>query len=445
MAIQYYVASMDSSKEQIWTSFYTYRGVSNQNILRGSFRLTDFISLSVAETGYYTIKAKQGWILQARVPENMRPSLSSSAGIKDGVQQYNLKMNSSNEYWIHRLGYPVDIEPGEKLMLPAIALYTDSNVLTGKKLDTQISKSYIQTHRRIPAGVIECIGQGLPLMEKDRTIPFNYYNHHVSYETLSSTPVSLRDFSHGESRDFVYLSAGHPYTLLATQVGMRGLRFSPDIDNATSAEQAMYTSLTASGNYYIEVDKLSHVNDPNLSTPGGGLYFSDGTGTEAKEDSEYGSAQYFRSTESDIVSSAEGLRAVENRAEAGATPTYTRRSILLTNLDNVLSTTNLYDVYYNKWSIEYNSDGLSKQGTPLQFNLIAGNLYFGKWLAWADSSGTPPATTECDFVIIRKSDRKAIRIQGELSYANYKSLSCTDVSNVTNSPNQQRLRNLGYF
>lgn len=424
MAIQYYVSSMDSSKDQIFTGFYTFKGI-NVNAPKGPYGLTDFINLSVAETGHYTIAAKQGWINKFNVPSSIRSSVSAENRTVDGVEQYYLTMNDNSEYWVDRYGRAIDTAPGEKHMLPAIALYTSSENLTGDKLLTQRSSTFISGRNRHPIGEPDCIGQGLPLMEKDRnSIPFNYYLNYDGWETLSSIPVDLRDFSFGESRNFVYLSAGQTYTLLATQVSTRGSRFNPSNYSTGDNEvyNAMHRSLTASGNYYIEVNKLAHVTNPGLSTTGAGLYFSDGTGTEAITD-----LNYFRSAESDTLSS--GL--------------YTRRSTYLTNMDNYVSAADLFDVYYNKWSIEYDLDESNRYGIPLQFNLVAGGLYFGKWLSWVGQGS--PATTECDFIIIRKSDRKTIRVQGELSYANYQSLSCTDVSNVVNSPNQQRLRNLGYF
>ena len=423
MSTQYFIANLDSSKNQIFTSFYTYPGVTKSYSLRGAHGLTDFINLSVNETGYYTIAAKQGWLNKYHIPSSMRYSLSSNSRINGAAEEYFVAMDDNTEWFRSSNGIRYETLPGERHMIPAIALYTNSDVLTGNYLETQRSPSYVQSREKHPVGYKECIGQALPLMENERTIPSNYYNgeNYMGWSALSSLPVNLRDFSFGESRDFVHLSAGQIYTLLASQISTRGARFAPNSDPSEDL-QSQYDSLIANGNYYIEVNKVPHVTNTTLSSSEGGLYFSDGTGRLAITELNY------------FIAPDVNIRDENNIV--------TQRSTYLTNADNYLSATELFEVYYNKFSIEYDLDESNTYGIPLQFNLIAGGLNFGRWLAWVGQGD--PATTECDFVITRKADRSAIRVQGELSYANYKSLSCTDVTGMVNTPSLQRLRNLGY-
>ena len=422
---QYYVANLDSTKEQASVSFYSERSSYGSYSRRGTIGLYDLIDITVPESGYYTIKAQQGWT--SNVSMSYVPSLSDvDTRLNGGVTEYNLKLDDNNAWshgWYGSINY---WSPERKHMLPAIALYTNVDHLTGWFFSTQPSSSFRYNTNRYStynAGDYKCIGQGMPLMDEDtgrKPAVENYYNYY-DYQTLSSTEVKVCDYGNGEGRDFVYLSAGHTYTLLATQVPSHGPLQRKDGNSSFSSTESIQ-SLTAHGQYGITVEKIPHVNNPALSSSEGGLYFSDNTGRFAITELNYFIAPDVNiRDENDVV---------------------IKRSTYLTNADNYLSATELFEVYFNKWSIEYDLDESNAYGIPLQFNLIAGGLNFGKWLAWVGQGD--PATTECDFIITRKADRRAIRVQGELSYANYKSLSCTDVTETVNTPSLQRIRNLGY-
>ena len=423
---QYYIANLDSTSQQLSASvsFLSYKSINGDYTRYGTFGLYDLIDITVPESGYYTIKAKQGWTPRSYLVSSL-PNLSSiETRSNDGVTEYYLKLDDNNAFSRSAYGRETPFSQERRHMLPAIALYTNSDHLTGLYMSTQNSGDFKYNKSRYapdtPAGDEKCIGQGLPLMEEaKRTVPRNYYLEN-NYQTLSSIEVKINDYSNGEGRDFVYLDSNNTYTLLATQIPLNG-PFERDI--ASTAPTDVLSSYISNGHYEITVDKLPHVTNPNLSgSQGGGLYFSEGTGRSAITD-----LNYFISPD-ETITDENGLFL--------RVPTY------LTNADNYTSASEMFEVYFNKWSVEYDRDESNRYGIPLQFNLIAGRLNFGKWLAWVGQGN--PATTECDFVITRKSDRSAIRVQGELSHANYKSLSCTDVTNRVNTPSLQRLRNLGY-
>lgn len=438
---QYYVANLDSTKEQASVSFYSERSLHGSYTRRGTIGLYDLIDITVPESGYYTIKAQQGWT--SNVSMSYVPSLSDvDTRLNGGVTEYNLKLDDNNAWshgWYGSINY---WSPERKHMLPAIALYTNVDHLTGWFFSTQRSLSFRYSTNRYStyqAGDNKCIGQGIPLMDEDtgrKPAVVNYYNYY-DYQTLSSTEVKVCDYGNGEGRDFVYLSAGHTYTLLATQVPSNGPLERKSAYSSFYSTSGSIQSLTAHGQYGITVEKISHVTYPGLSSSEGGLYIGnpvDRTGSA-----------YNTATVNNLRQFTEEFNGETFVVTVLRQPTFLG-SFQEANYDlapgEYWSGDELFEIYYNKWSVGYDLDESSQGTRPVEFNLLAGDLNFGKWIAYV--SNGDPATTECDFIITRKADRRAIRVQGELSYANYKSLSCTDVTGMVNTPSLQRLRNLGY-
>ena len=94
-----------------------------------------------------------------------------------------------------------------------------------------------------------------------------------------------------------------------------------------------------------------------------------------------------------------------------------------------------YFCYYRLWQFQDNGEENEDQsikipqfpGSPVNFEL--------------DRRDGDSQNASCDILIVRKSDRKAVRITGNMTSGS--SLIYTDVSNNANYPELQRLRLLG--
>jgi len=84
------------------------------------------------------------------------------------------------------------------------------------------------------------------------------------------------------------------------------------------------------------------------------------------------------------------------------------------------------------------SDQQYGQFTPT-FWIHAPNASFGRWTVLHGQRN--PTTSDCDIVLVRKSDRQAVRLQGDLT--NTATLCCTNARSTANYPELQRLRYLG--
>lgn len=93
-----------------------------------------------------------------------------------------------------------------------------------------------------------------------------------------------------------------------------------------------------------------------------------------------------------------------------------------------------YFCYYNSWQ----GQGPGGEGDSGNINVTAGGITFGTFrFVRTDEEVTGAA----DIVLIRKSDRAAIRITGDMS----SNPTFTLVTGSTNYPELQRLRLLGYI
>ena len=94
-----------------------------------------------------------------------------------------------------------------------------------------------------------------------------------------------------------------------------------------------------------------------------------------------------------------------------------------------------YFCYYILW--QFQDNGEENDDTTITIPQFAG----GSNNFQLDRRDGDSQNASCDIVIVRKSDRKAVRITGNMT--NPGTLTYTDVSNNANYPELQRLRLLG--